>query len=156
METFIDIQRKFVNTILQLSEAEKVANRTPFRIAAQPLLLERGSRLNIVQHSGGGPLQYAIRNNFFVQTGHTPEFIRYQTDTEGGASGSPVCNDAWQAVALHHASRSVPASQVPQEVIDGNPIEVKVLNEAITLHAILNDLPAELKQRILAAQSLIS
>jgi Trypsin-like peptidase domain len=141
--------------ILQLSEAKKVANRVPFRIAPQPSPLERGSRLNIAQHSGGGPLQYAIRNNFFVQIGRTPEFIRYQTDTEGGASGSPVCNDAWQVIALHHASQPVPPSQVPQEVIDGNPVKVTVLNEAITLHAILNDLPVKLKQQILTAQSLL-
>ena len=29
--------------------------------------------------------------------------IRYNTDTEGGSSGSPVFNDQWQLCALHHA-----------------------------------------------------
>jgi hypothetical protein len=28
--------------------------------------------------------------------------IRYRTDTEEGSSGSPVFNEQWQVVALHH------------------------------------------------------
>ena len=106
--------------------------------------------MNLVQHSRGGALQFAIRNNFFVRPGDTPEFIRYQTDTEPGASGSPVCNDTWQVVGLHHASTPVPKEQVPQEVIDGQPVTVTVLNEAIEIHSVLNNLPADVKQRILA------
>ena len=58
--------------------------------------------------------------NFFVRTVNT-HFIRYQTDTEEGASGSPVCNDHWEVVALHHAHGPTLAEQVPQEVIAGNP-----------------------------------
>jgi len=56
---------------------------------------------------------------------------------------------------LHHASTTVPVGQlsqtVPQEVIDGKPVTVTLLNEAIAIHAILNDLPTDVKQRILAS-----
>jgi S1-C subfamily serine protease len=136
--------------VIQLAEASKVADRAPLPIIAQPSQLVRGARMNLAQHSRGGALQFAIRNNFFVRPGDTPEFIRYQTDTEPGASGSPVCNDAWQVVGLHHASTPVPKEQVPQEVIDGQPVTVTVLNEAIEIHSVLNNLPAEIKQKILA------
>lgn len=134
--------------VIQLAEASKVADRAALPIIAQPSKLVRGARMNLVQHSRGGALQFAIRNNFFVRPGDTPEFIRYQTDTEPGASGSPVCNDTWQVVGLHHASTPVPKEQVPQEVIDGQPVAVTVLNEAIEIHSVLNDLPADVKQRI--------
>ncbi|MER5327117.1 trypsin-like serine peptidase [Streptosporangium roseum] len=39
----------------------------------------------------------------------TPEaFPHYQTDTEPGSSGSPVFNDQWEIVALHHAGVPAP------------------------------------------------
>ena len=135
--------------VIQLAEASKVADRAALPIIAQPPKLVRGARMNLVQHSRGGALQFAIRNNFFVRPGDAPQFIRYQTDTEPGASGSPVCNDTWQVVGLHHASTTVPKEQVPQEVIDGQPVTVTVLNEAIEIHSVLNDLPAAVRQRIL-------
>jgi V8-like Glu-specific endopeptidase len=31
--------------------------------------------------------------------------LRYFTDTEPGSSGSPVCNDNWQVIALHRATK---------------------------------------------------
>lgn len=138
--------------IIELNEADKIADRVRLKVVSvQPTLL-RGSRMNIVQHPQGGPLRYAIRNNFFVSPGKLPTRLWYQTDTEPGASGSPVCGDDWQVVALHHASVSVDSTQVPQEVINGQPVQVKILNEAIKIRDILDSLPAEVKQRIEAAQ----
>ena len=88
-----------------------------------------------------------------MRLGDAPQLIRYQTDTEPGASGSPVCNDTWQVVGLHHASTPVPKEQVPQEVIDGQPVTVTILNEAIAIHSVLNDLPGDVKQVIADAQA---
>lgn len=142
--------------VIQLAEASKVADRAALPIVPQPPQLMRGARMNLVQHARGGALQYAIRNNFFVRLGNTPQFIRYQTDSEPGASGSPVCNDTWQVVGLHHASTAVPKEQVPQEVIDGQPVTVTILNEAIAIHAVLADLPAEVRAKVAAGQAEMS
>jgi len=139
--------------IVELTEGNKVSDRTTLPVVRRLPPLQLGSRLNIVQHSQGGPMQLAIRNNFYVSPGNSDAFIRYQTDTEPGASGSPVCDDNWHVVALHHSSVNVPADTVPQEVVSGRPVEVTVLNEAITLDAILRDLPESVRQRIDAAQS---
>lgn len=138
--------------LIELVEADKVADRAPLPVILRQPSLIRGTRLNIAQHPNGGPLQYAIRNNFYVGLGDSAEFLRYQTDTEPGASGSPVCDDAWQVVALHHSSNNVPAQMVPQEVVDGYPVRVTLLNEAIAIHAILKNLSADLQKRISIAQ----
>ena len=135
--------------VVQLTETHKIADRLPLRIIEQQPQVMRGSRLNIAQHANGGPLLYAIRNNFFVQNGENVAFMRYQTDTEPGASGAPVCDDAWNVVALHRASIEVAPRQVAEEVIEGRPVLVNVLNEAVTIHAILMDLPAPIRDRII-------
>ena len=148
----LDEDKDLDYAIIKLAEASKIADRAVLPIIDKPPGLVRGARLNLVQHPRGGALQYAIRNNFFVRMGDAPQFIRYQTDTERGASGSPVCNDSWQVVGLHHASTKVPKEQVPQEVIDGQPVRVTVLNQAIAIHSVLNHLKPAVRQMVLDAQ----
>lgn len=139
--------------IIQLDISNQCAQRPPLQIVLEPIQLSLGDRLNIPQHSGGGPLQFAIRNNFFVQHGTTAAVIQYQTDTEPGASGSPVCDDKWRVIALHHASTHIEQpQQVPQEVIIGKAVSVHLLNQAIAIHTILADLPPVLRQQIIDAQ----
>ena len=56
---------------------------------------------NIIQHPGGQLKQLTLRENRIVDV--LPEFLHYTADTEGGSSGSPVYNDRWEVVALHHS-----------------------------------------------------
>ncbi|WP_283137788.1 DNA/RNA non-specific endonuclease [Rhizohabitans arisaemae] len=60
-----------------------------------------GDFVTIVQHPGGERKQVALRENRIVDI--LELFLHYQTDTEPGSSGSPVFNDQWEIVALHHA-----------------------------------------------------
>ena len=53
--------------------------------------------------------------------------MHYSADTEPGSSGSPVFNDQWEVVALHHAS-----VRAPEHTEFGG-----VLNEGIRVSAIL-------------------
>jgi endonuclease G len=64
-----------------------------------------GDFVTIIQHPRGGKKQIALRENRIVDV--LEKFLHYETDTEPGSSGSPVFNDQWEVVALHHAS--VPA-----------------------------------------------
>ena len=61
-----------------------------------------GEFVTIVQHPRGEKKQIALRENRIVA--ELELFLHYQTDTEPGSSGSPVFNDQWELVALHHAS----------------------------------------------------
>jgi endonuclease G len=60
-----------------------------------------GEYLNIIQHPNGEPKQLALRENRLIDI--LPQFLHYHTDTAPGSSGSPVFNDQWEVVGLHHS-----------------------------------------------------
>ena len=66
-----------------------------------------GEFVTIVQHPQGRKKQVSLRENRVVDL--LDSFIHYETDTEPGSSGSPVFNDQWEVVALHHASVAAPS-----------------------------------------------
>ena len=70
-----------------------------------------GECVTIVQHPRGEKKQVALRENRILDV--VESFLHYEADTEPGSSGSPVFNDQWEVVALHHAS--VPARQPADE-----------------------------------------
>jgi endonuclease I/V8-like Glu-specific endopeptidase len=80
-------------------EATASFGRLPLREAQGKVIL--GELVNIVQHPGGEPKQLALRENRVVDL--LEHFVHYETDTAPGSSGSPVFNDQWEVVALHHA-----------------------------------------------------
>ena len=68
---------------------------------------DRGRVVTIVQHPRGERKQVALRDNRIVDV--LERHLHYAADTEPGSSGSPVFNDQWEIVALHHASVRAPA-----------------------------------------------
>jgi endonuclease G, mitochondrial len=68
-----------------------------------------GDHLSIIQHPEGQPKQLALRENRLVTV--LENFLHYETDTNRGSSGSPVYNDQWEVVALHHQGVSRVNSQ---------------------------------------------
>ncbi|MPY63149.1 endonuclease I [Streptomyces spongiae] len=74
-----------------------------------------GEFVNIIQHPRGEPKQLALRENEIVDV--LERFLHYQSDTQQGSSGSPVFNDQWEVVALHH-------SAVPKTGADGQPLSI--------------------------------
>jgi endonuclease G len=81
------------------------------RLVAQQGKLATGEPVNVVGHPMGRLKEIAVRNNATLVL--LDEFLHYATDTEPGNSGSPVFNDQWEIVALHH-------SGVPATDDDGN------------------------------------
>lgn len=65
-----------------------------------------GRFVTIVQHPRGEKKQIALRENRIVDV--LDSFLHYEADTEPGSSGSPVFDDGWQVIALHHASVRAP------------------------------------------------
>jgi S1-C subfamily serine protease len=60
-----------------------------------------GEYVSIIQHPSGERKQLALRENQVVDV--LDDFLHYKTDTSPGSSGSPVFNDQWEVVALHHS-----------------------------------------------------
>ena len=92
-------------------------------IGAEGKILVRDP-VNIIQHPKGDLKQIAIRNNTLLDLPEQPpldKFAHYETDTEEGSSGSPVFNDQWEVIALHHSG--VPRTNAAGQILDrnGNP-----------------------------------
>jgi endonuclease I/V8-like Glu-specific endopeptidase len=68
-----------------------------------------GEWVNIIQHPNGEPKQLALRENRVIN--ELEQFLHYHTDTAPGSSGSPVLNDQWELVALHHSGVPVRDAQ---------------------------------------------
>jgi len=60
-----------------------------------------GEYVTIIQHPSGERKQIALRENQVIDV--LDNFLHYRTDTSPGSSGSPVFNDQWELVALHHS-----------------------------------------------------
>jgi endonuclease G, mitochondrial len=118
-----------------------------------------GEYVTIVQHPNGEPKQLAIRENRVIDI--LPNFVHSATDTSPGSSGSPVFNDQWNVVSLHH-------SGVPK--MDGDNYLTKdgqiwtpdmgedkinwIANESVRISAIVRHLE-EIKPNLSAEQQTI-
>lgn len=60
-----------------------------------------GEWLTIIQHPNGELKQLCVRENKLLK--RTDDALWYSTDTVPGSSGSPVMNNDWFVVALHHS-----------------------------------------------------
>jgi len=70
-------------------------------LIAQVGKVVEGEWLTIIQHPNGELKKLCVRENRFLK--RTDDVLWYSTDTMGGSSGSPVFNNDWQVVALHHS-----------------------------------------------------
>ena len=67
-----------------------------------PKVLGPDARVNILGHPQGMELHVSLQDNEVVNV--SDPFLHYQTPTDPGSSGSPVFDQSWKLVALHHSS----------------------------------------------------
>jgi V8-like Glu-specific endopeptidase len=94
-----------------------------------PAPVSVGMRVNIIQHPGGEPKQLAIVDNE-VEYADT-NVMQYLTDTLPGSSGSPVFDDQWNLVALHHSGGWIP---------EPSTSSTHFRNEGVLISAIVADM----------------
>lgn len=81
-----------------------------------------GDRVYIVQHPQGGVKKLAAHHN--VVRHADDDVVQYWTDTDHGSSGSPVFDERWRLVALHHRwVRIGPLTEPPEYRNQGIRIE---------------------------------
>jgi len=110
----------------------------PDEVTAIPLLrdvdtITRGERVNIVQHPAGRKKEISLHDNKVNYVYDVA--IRYTADTEGGSSGSPVFNNQWNLVALHHAGWSDAEGAASNEGIR----LAAIVEHLVTQNVALND-----------------
>lgn len=76
-----------------------------------------GDPVTIIQHPGGLDKKIALRANEVLQVSN--QHVHYTTDTEGGSSGSPVFNNFWQVIAIHHAGKAVNVNGQQRDANEG-------------------------------------
>ncbi len=86
------------------------------RLIASTGKILTGMPVNIIQHPEGKPRTFAVTNNRLVDI-LPAGFLHYETDTLEGSSGSPLFNEDWELIGIHHAG-------IPK-VVDG-----KILTKA--------------------------
>ncbi|MEU0201804.1 MULTISPECIES: serine protease [unclassified Streptomyces] len=116
------------------------------RLSVQLGKLVLGEKVNIIGHPQGRLKEIALRDNALLV--RLDDFVHYTTDTEPGNSGSPVFNDQWEVVALHHSG--VPKKDDQGRVLrkdgkpwthgDGDDAIDWVANEGVRISSILKHL----------------
>lgn len=93
-----------------------------------------GINANIIQHPEGQRKYVVVRNNLIVARNDSESRLFYETDTLEGSSGSPVFNDLWDVIALHHYGEAA------QEISLGDGTKTRSVNEGIRISSIYDDL----------------
>jgi hypothetical protein len=90
-------------TLLQLSP--NIPGNTIYPVAPVPPARDSKAQVRVIGHPSGRGLSLSVNELL----DHQSPRIHYRTATEGGSSGSPVFNQEWKLIALHHAGgQSVP------------------------------------------------
>jgi V8-like Glu-specific endopeptidase len=93
-------------------------------------------RIYIIGHPFGGTLQLSFQDNILLD--HQNPKLHYRTPTEGGSSGSPVFNQQWDLIGLHHAGSE------EMSCLNGKPGTYNA-NEGIWIQAIKDALKLKLE-----------
>jgi len=72
--------------------AYPVAKRLPLADGVQ--------KVYVIGHPRGGGLSISLNDNLLLD--HDDRLLHYRAPTEGGSSGSPVFNQQWDLIGLHH------------------------------------------------------
>ncbi|WP_163928003.1 DNA/RNA non-specific endonuclease [Rhizobium leguminosarum] len=118
-------------------------------LSAAPDKHSIGEFANLVQHPDARMKEIVVRESQIVARGQFA--LHYLADTEPGSSGSPVYNDQWEVIALHHWG--VPHREV--KLPDGTPIPRDV-NEGIRVSAIIAELQRVIPRMPAAHQALMN
>ena len=95
-----------------------------------------GDFINIIQHPRNRCKKIGLRNNRLVA--QSDEVLHYYTSVTSGSSGSPIFNDRFEPIGLHHYGRPTRISHTR----DGKPGPVKSA-EGIRVSAIVKRLKME-------------
>jgi Trypsin-like peptidase domain/TIR domain len=96
-------------SVLRVQSAVVSVAPLPLAVALPPV--ERNANVYIIGHPGGSELAFSFQDNQLLDhegpPGGAPQIpgvsrVHYRVPTEPGSGGSPVFNENWEMIALHH------------------------------------------------------
>jgi hypothetical protein len=78
-----------------------VPSLQPYSFAKNLPLVDGVQKVYVIGHPGGRTLSISLNDNLLLD--YDDRLVHYRAPTEGGSSGSPVFNQQWQLIGLHHA-----------------------------------------------------
>ncbi|NER20896.1 MAG: trypsin-like peptidase domain-containing protein [Symploca sp. SIO1C2] len=91
--------------------------------------MRRDDRVAIIQHPGGHLKKISMQNNFIAYA--DANLVQYTTSTLPGSSGSPVFDDEFKVIAIHHSGGML---------IEPGTQQRYLRNAGTSMIAVLNDL----------------
>ncbi|HSD58048.1 MAG TPA: trypsin-like peptidase domain-containing protein, partial [Methanotrichaceae archaeon] len=143
------------------SDGTPLTNYGILRLVEETGKVQLSECVSAIQHPDGGLKQCCLRENEVVDI--FDDWIHYLTDTQPGSSGSPVFNDQWLVVALHHSGVPKRDSQGNILRTDGQPYRkgidhpstiAWVANEGVRISRIFQALDARSAAEPMVAEAL--
>ncbi|REJ88919.1 MAG: serine protease [Planctomycetota bacterium] len=100
--TVVRVKSKSPSDVHPESHAVAPGTHWGFIELSESVVFAEGQPVNVIQHPAGRYKEVALQKNEITDISNT--VIRYRTDTEPGSSGSPVFDNHWELVALHHSA----------------------------------------------------
>ncbi|MCF0049553.1 serine protease [Dyadobacter sp. LJ53] len=118
--------------------------------------LIKGEAINAIHHPEGQTRRISIRENRLTAIDDPAlkeTWIHYETDTEEGSSGSPLFNDQWEVVGIHHSGVEARDAQnqilalggVPWRPEMGEKAKLWEANEGLRISRFLIEVQAQVK-----------
>jgi endonuclease G len=159
--TDADLDWTLVSVAPVSTEGTQLADYGLLRLVEEAGKVQSGEYVSIILHPEGGLKHCCLRKNEVV--GIYENWLHYLTDTQPGSPGSPVFNDQWLVVGLHHAG--VPKLDLKGNILktDGQPYRegiddpstiAWVANEGVRISRIYQALEARKENEPMAAKAL--
>jgi len=140
-------------TVFKIECDEKIAP-IPFDFDKLDVPID-GDRVYVIGYPEGGELRFSLQDNFLLDhecaDNSTPpverrRLLHYFAPTEPGNSGSPVFDEEWRCIALHHAGKKHdPPEQLGMKMLNGKVDDTGnnrySANEGIWITSIKSALP---------------
>jgi hypothetical protein len=80
--------------------AEQAPEKFGFLEPTSGVTAQFAGQIHVVQHPGGNPKAYVLNHNRLAN--FDDRYVTYFSDTQGGSSGSPLFNDDFKLIGIHH------------------------------------------------------
>ena len=121
--TSVDLDYSIVAVQPRSVSGVPLANYGYLPLLGSPGKVIEGEWMTIIQHPDAQRKQVCVRENKLLT--RTDDVLWYTTDTLGGSSGSPVFNNDWQVVALHHKGIPETGPDGVWQTVDGRDYDPK-------------------------------